>query len=85
MTDPFASPPPRSPFSTPTRRPEHLADAEGRIRAADEVVYLVLLAMGEWIDRHELDVTVKQLEARVLEVGQEVACAEALSYKLPTR
>lgn len=79
---PFSSRAPRSPFDRPARRPGHLADSEGRIKAADEVRYLTRLAMAEWIHRHDLSITVDQLEARVLEVGSSVACAEALAGQM---
>ena len=85
MTDPFASPPPRSPFSSPSRRPRHLASKNGAISAADEVAELNLLAAAEWLWRHDVDLPVDALLARIAEVGTDVATAEALAGRLPTR
>ncbi|MBB3156637.1 hypothetical protein FHS07_000321 [Microbacterium proteolyticum] len=75
----------RSPFGPPARRPEHLADENGAIRAADEIAELNRLAAAEWIWRHDANVTVDALLARIAEVGTDVATAEALAGRLPTR
>ncbi|MFZ8756094.1 hypothetical protein ACO03V_01580 [Microbacterium sp. HMH0099] len=74
-----------SPFASPWRRPDHVADESGAISAADEVAYLQRLAAAEWIHRHEVNVTVDALLKRIAEVGSDVATAEALARRLPTR
>ncbi|MBB3158298.1 hypothetical protein FHS07_001994 [Microbacterium proteolyticum] len=75
----------RDPFASRTRRPKHLADASGAIAAADEIAELNRLAAAEWIWRHDLDLSVGVLLARIAEVGTDVATAEALAGRLPTR
>ena len=75
----------RDPFASRTPRPKHLADASGAISAADEIAELSRLAAAEWIWRHDANVTVDALLARIVEVGTDVATAEALAGRLPTR
>lgn len=67
-------------FGNRPRLPEHLRAADGSLSAADEVAWLRERAQMAWLDRHGLfDMTPGQLQARIDEVGEDVATAEFLT------
>ena len=63
-----------------------MRDADGVLPAQVEVDHHRRMAIRDWLVRHDVeDVTVADLLARIAQVGEEVATAEAIAGTLPRR